>query len=301
MAIRDSLARLYKKLLRIESYAVAYRFLPTTEVPIGSPEPDFQLLPPHWNYWCADPFPFYREGEWYIFVEVYYLHHTKACLGYYRLSDPDRIHIVLDEPFHLSYPNIFEWKEQIYMIPETHNAKELRLYRAVQFPDQWELDSVLLRDIDLADSSLLFSSNEIFIETMEDTNSSGSYRNIFYRLDMDSRAIHPLTVTPSTYIDRRPAGNFFSVGDQLYHALQNCDNCYGEFMHIARVTSFNNEGLKEEETMQIRAEDLPIMSDLPFIRTHTLNRYGRLEVVDLLYNRILLLKPFIKLWHLLIR
>ena len=40
--------------------------------------------------------------------------------------------IVLDEPFHLSYPYVFEWDGGLYD-SESATARHLRLYRAVDF------------------------------------------------------------------------------------------------------------------------------------------------------------------------
>lgn len=301
MNILDRLYYSYKKLLLVESYAVAYRFLPSSEVPVGSREPEFSFLKPGYNYWCADPFPFYYRGEWYIFVEIYYLYHNKACLGYYKLSDPRRVHVVLEEPFHLSYPNVFIWGEEVYMIPETHNARELRLYRARKFPDCWELDSVMLRDIDLADTSLYFQDDLIMMETMEDVYSDAKvYRNRLYQLDMDNRTVQEIPTGRSQYIDRRPAGNFFRVGNEVYHALQNCDHCYGEYMHIAKVCDFSLDGLIEREVRLIKTGDLPIRTGLTLSCTHTLNRYDRLEVVDVMYHRFMLMKPIFQLYRLFV-
>ena len=42
--------------------------------------------------------------------------------------------IVLDEPFHMSYPYVFKWQEDFYMIPESQEANSVRLYRALDFP-----------------------------------------------------------------------------------------------------------------------------------------------------------------------
>ena len=38
--------------------------------------------------------------------------------------------IVLDEPFHLSYPYVFDHESETYMIPEAKGSNSVRLYRA---------------------------------------------------------------------------------------------------------------------------------------------------------------------------
>ena len=46
--------------------------------------------------------------------------------------------IALDEPWHLSYPHVFEDEGTMYMLPEGHKSGRLRLYRATRFPLEWE-------------------------------------------------------------------------------------------------------------------------------------------------------------------
>ena len=52
--------------------------------------------------------------------------------------------VVLDEPFHLSYPYVFKWKNDYYMLPESRQAKSVRLYKAVDFPTKWSFVGTLL-------------------------------------------------------------------------------------------------------------------------------------------------------------
>jgi len=52
--------------------------------------------------------------------------------------------VVLDEPFHLSYPYVFHYQERWFMIPETGQRGQVRLYEALNFPSGWVLSSVLL-------------------------------------------------------------------------------------------------------------------------------------------------------------
>ena len=45
--------------------------------------------------------------------------------------------IVIKEPFVLSYPYVFKWQDDYYMIPEAHTETSVRLYRATDFPYKW--------------------------------------------------------------------------------------------------------------------------------------------------------------------
>jgi hypothetical protein len=88
----------------------------------------------------ADPFMVPTDSTWFMFFEVYNAAARQGDIG--LASSPDGMHwtyqeIVLDEPFHLSYPHVFEWGGRYYMTPESYEAFSLRLYRAEDFPRGW--------------------------------------------------------------------------------------------------------------------------------------------------------------------
>lgn len=289
--------KIIKKCFFYESYAVAYRFLNTVELAPNAEVAPYTVIIPRGLYWCADPFPFEYQNRHYIFVEYYNLWKTKADLACYCLEEGGKLKIILKENFHLSYPNIFAFEDQIYMIPETHSVKQLRLYKAKVFPDQWEMDTVLLNNIDLADASFFFAEDEqyIYIEAMEDRN--GSYSNRFFRLDMQNKEVREIQQSTLSFVDKRPAGNFFYTKEGIYHALQECSQLYGEYMHICKVDSFNKGELKEHIEKRFTADMYTFENTKNiYSRTHTLNRSRNLEVIDVLNIRFSLLLVCAKIW-----
>lgn len=95
----------------------------------------------------ADPF-MVRKGEaWYMFFEAV---NARTRRGEIALAtSPDGLRwsyqrVVLREPFHVSYPYVFEWQGAYYMIPETHLANGIRLYRADDFPAGWSYVGTLI-------------------------------------------------------------------------------------------------------------------------------------------------------------
>ena len=45
---------------------------------------------------------------------------------------------VIQEPYHLSYPFLFDFNHVLYMVPEKKEIRRVDLYRCVDFPDRWE-------------------------------------------------------------------------------------------------------------------------------------------------------------------
>jgi hypothetical protein len=96
----------------------------------------------------ADPFLVRRGGAWSMFLEVYNTANERGELAHADSADGLRWSyrgVVLREPFHLSYPHVFEWSGRFYMIPETRQDHSVRLYVAEEFPARWSPAGVLLR------------------------------------------------------------------------------------------------------------------------------------------------------------
>ncbi len=294
-------SQLLKRVFYCEHYVVAYRYTNDNTTQIFSQSPSFELIQPGGFSWYADPFPFLHKGKHYIFVEAYNIWHSHADIAVYCIEDNnEKPKTIIKEPFHMSYPNVFRWEDEIYMLPETHEAKQLRLYRCVNFPENWELDTVLLDNVDFADSSLMIREDGIWVETMEDRGNM-DYSNRFFRLDMENKTMIEFFPNANGWVNKRPAGNFIRIGESWYHALQECEKVYGEYMYIAKVDKLNEFVFNEKLHRTLKVSDYTINSTLPFIYTHTWNRCGNLEVIDLLYMKFNPFKPLVIMWRKITR
>jgi len=66
----------------------------------------------------------------------------------------DYIGIALKEPWHLSFPCIFQYDGRVYMVPESSASGKVSLYSALDMPLQWKREVDIL-DIPLVDASIL--------------------------------------------------------------------------------------------------------------------------------------------------
>jgi hypothetical protein len=73
----------------------------------------------------------------------------------------------------------------------------------------------------------------------------------------------------------RPAGNFARTNGQLWRPVQDCSNGYGAALGLAEVTELSPTSYK-----QIVRHILRPGPRWPGRKLHTLNRSGRLEVID---------------------
>src|SRR5215469_1880228 len=106
----------------------------------------------------ADPFMIEADGTWYMFFEVMNAATDKGEIGLATSRNGfewNYQRIVLSEPFHLSYPCVFRIGDEYFMIPETFEAKAMKLYRADPFPVRWSCVGTLVEG-PWVDSSIFF-------------------------------------------------------------------------------------------------------------------------------------------------
>jgi hypothetical protein len=198
----------------------------------------------------ADPLMLKVRGRWYMFFELINCETRKGEIGLATSDDGFRWQyqqVVLAEPFHLSYPYVFEWNGDYYMIPESHQVKEVRLYQASRFPDKWDCVEVLLRGHSFCDSSIVRYREQwwLFTET-------GLHRFDTLRLFYSSSLTGPWCEHPKSPIvqrdphSARPAGRIIAHGDRLIRYAQDCFPSYGKRVRAFEITELTRSSYVEE-------------------------------------------------------
>lgn len=106
----------------------------------------------------ADPFMVRHDGKWQLFFEVLRRDTEQGDIALATSTDAKSWKyegLVLDEPFHLSYPYVFEHDGAWYMVPETNELRTIRLYRAQAFPKRWTLVAELIKGAPFVDASIV--------------------------------------------------------------------------------------------------------------------------------------------------
>jgi hypothetical protein len=115
------------------------------------------LYPPLDAFW-ADPFLWSFDGRHYVFFEERRYASKRGRILALEL-DRDGCPVgeavpVLEEPYHLSYPFLFELDGNLYMVPEKSVERRVDLYVCTAFPDRWERVMTLIDGMALSDSTL---------------------------------------------------------------------------------------------------------------------------------------------------
>jgi hypothetical protein len=117
----------------------------------------------------ADPFMATEGGKWYMFFEVVSKKTKKGEIAFATRGDNFKEwvyqKVIITEPFHLSYPYVFKWNDDWYMVPESYQALSVRLYKAKNFPTDWVFVGTLLSGDEYLDSSLFYYKNKWWLFT----------------------------------------------------------------------------------------------------------------------------------------
>jgi len=203
----------------------------------------------------ADPFMLKVDGTWYMFFELYN-RSSHGEIGCAVSRDGLRWtyrRVVLAEPFHLSYPYVFDWNGEYYMIPESVRASEVRLYRARRFPDEWEFVGPLLKGHAYADSSIAFYHDRWWMWT-----ESSHGRSDTLRLHSTTDLLKPWQEHPRSPIVEwnpeiaRPAGRIVKVGDHLVRFAQVCFPTYGTEVRAFEITELSPTTYQERAVGEAR-------------------------------------------------
>lgn len=201
----------------------------------------------------ADPFMVAVGQRWHMFFEVWNRESDKGEIGL-AVSDDAKSwvyqRIVLAEPFHLSYPYVFQWQGTYYIVPETRRANSVRLYKALHFPDEWRFERTLLENCDLGDSSLFYAGNRwwLFSGTGVPPYRADTLR-LFHAEDLQgSWREHPKSplIRGNVHI-ARPGGRVLVQGERIVRFAQDCDGGYGLRVRALEVAELTPRRYRERE------------------------------------------------------
>lgn len=229
----------------------------------------------------ADPFLLEDGDNTYCFFEE--KSHLKenghiSCINLSAASPTETYQIVLQEDYHLSYPFVFEFEDNRYMIPEAAECGKVWLYRCVQFPNRWTKDILLLEE-PLYDPTLHYHEGcwYLFGSQKPLPASSADQFLYIYTAHTIKGPWNPHPANPQTRDVRvaRPAGKLFYKDGRLIRPAQLSAPVYGYgivFMHVKTLTPevFEEEPLGTMEPKWSKG----------LHACHTWNRTEKYTVID---------------------
>ena len=236
---------------------------------------------PKGRFW-ADPFLVERDGKRLCFVEDFGYatgrgHITALEVGKSGVAE---IGAALVEPFHLSFPFLFEYAGELYMCPESAQARQIRIYRCTGFPLLWELAVVAMHDVSAADTMLFERDQKWWMLTNIDQSGTGDHCSELYLFFADSPLAASWTPHPQNPIlidpERARNGGLIIEAEKIFRVGQRQGfDRYGAGLSIFEIAELSPQIYREE----IVAEILPDFR-AGLLGVHHLSTAGSLTVVD---------------------
>jgi len=225
----------------------------------------------------ADPFLWDRGDRSFLFFEEIATGASKGRLGCVELSSGGsrpEMKIVLERPYHLSYPCVVPDRGDLFMLPETSEAGRVDLYRFTRFP--WEMEHVapLAEGLALVDTTPLCLDGRWYFFT---TTSQPFMETLLFwaeRLD-GAWNLHPCSPISSSVKNSRSAGSLFWKNGRLFRPTQDCSVRYGYGIQVNEVTRLTPSEFAERGIGHIKPSWMPGL-----LGTHTWNENSKFQVLD---------------------
>jgi len=239
------------------------------------------ILPPGDRFW-ADPFPVPHGGGWAVFVEEYLYAERRGRIALLEIGSDGSWTAprpVLEAAHHLSYPFVFRWQGETFMLPESSAGRNLVLYRASEFPHRWQPETELLDGVRVVDATLHEVDGRWWMFANlagDETPTAHDELHLFHASSpLGPWTPHRLNPVVSDARSARPAGALFTWRGELYRPAQDCSYHYGHAVALRRVRHLGVEEYHEEPASALQPDWHPRL-----LATHTFNRCRGLVVVD---------------------
>lgn len=243
------------------------------------------LLPPTDRYW-ADPFPIRMGKDYYIFHEELLFATRKGTIVLSVVDDAGQIAgpiPILEKDYHVSYPFVFQWDGDFFMIPQT-DSHRVELYRCVNFPARWELERVLLPGVTASDPTPAFLGGRWWLFANVPAYGATWVHDELHLFHADSPlgpwTPHRNNPVKSDVRSARPAGRIFERDGQYYRPAQDCSRRYGYAVSINRIVRLDPDVYEEVEVDRISPH-----RDSRLAGVHTFNVADDMTVIDCLIRR----------------
>jgi hypothetical protein len=231
----------------------------------------------------ADPFGLWRDGRLHVFLETYDYRDRRGTIDVLTFDADLQLlgrQPALSEPWHLSYPFVFEAEGEIFMLPEAHRSGRLTLYRAEEFPLRWTAHAVIALDQVAIDATPVFHEGRwwLFYTPATSRADKVSALHVAYASSLAGpwtpHPGNPVRYDPSS---SRPGGTPLVMDGVLVLPMQDCRTTYGGAIRPLRIDVLTPTAFQAAagEVIAPTAAFAPFAAGL-----HTLSSAGSLTLID---------------------
>jgi len=237
-----------------------------------------------WNWTCgfagheaADPFLVsYQDRLWLFFEDILPGSRLGRLAVMPVFEEPAEPSVILEKPYHLSYPCVFEEQGEWWMIPESSQHATVDLFHARRFPLEWEHSKTLIQGPRLVDTTPFFHEGNWYFFTTAELPGRAQISLLFVAETLHTPwRLHPASPLNGDAANARGAGPVSRWKGRLIRPVQDCLVMYGYSITLREIL----------ELSPTRFEDRPLEKILPswhpgLLRTHTFSPAGQALALD---------------------
>jgi hypothetical protein len=263
----------YQELFKPEEWNIAVAEIDDN----GFKKPKWHNQPKRGKFY-ADPFGFEYNNKIHILFENYNYSTRKGVISQTVFSNNkfSKIKSVLEEDFHLSYPYIFKYNDEIFCIPETVAANQIRLYKFDKKNEKLIFEKVLIPDFAGVDPTIVkFNGKWWLFTTLKECSNTELF--IFFSDNLFSDFLpHHSNPVKIDIKSSRPGGVPIIKNNILFRISQNSSETYGQNIIINKITELSENKFKEELVNTIMPDKLSTYNK----GLHTYSQAGKLIIMD---------------------
>jgi hypothetical protein len=187
---------------------------------------------------------------------------------------------VLNEPWHLSYPQIIEAEGETWLLPEAQRSGALTLYRAIDFPTRWEPAHRIALDHVPIDATPLFHHGLwwLFYTSGSREPDKMSALHIAYADRLHGPwTPHLMNPVRTDFASARPGGTARVIDGEVVLPVQDCATTYGGALSLLHFPILTPD--RVEMTLGTRLTAPPAFA--PYVEgMHTLSAAGPVTLID---------------------
>lgn len=279
-------SKILRKIVKLRDWEVAIRVRKNPEVLLDmSADNEFISIANTDKYWFADPILFEYLGKTWLFVEAFNKEIKRGEIGVFEVNAKGTVsnyQTIISLGCHMSYPYVFSYKEEIYMIPETGADNKIYLYKSKKFPYEWEQIGILCEGKAFRDSTVYFTNGRVYMLTYERTDNSRffhTYDCFEYELDIHNCKAKLITTYSDKAASFRPAGLIAYSNNHVIRNSQKCDKIYGESLIFWELPINKTCWENARKIKQVDGAALKIKNRRAVL-THTYSCTDKYEAVD---------------------
>jgi hypothetical protein len=227
----------------------------------------------------AEPFLTAGEGATWVFFRDFSYAASRAVIACAEVLPQGRLgpaRACLDPGRDLSYPMVFDWDGEAFMIPGSPAGGAVELYRATRFPYEWTRETTLARLPAVNTTVWRADDRWWFFVAVAEPRGHCAALLLFHAASLTGSWVHhPANPISSDVRSARGAGAVFTVGERRIRPGQDCRPGHGHRFTLNEIVELSGDAYRERPLVVVDSARRQ-----GFRGTHTYTHWAGIEMVD---------------------